>query len=51
MKKKKTNDKVANMARIFLLGELSRGQVAWATSNPQSRNLPFGELQLEGMFL
>jgi len=34
----------------FLLGEFSGGQVSWATSNPRTRNLTFGELQLEVYF-
>jgi hypothetical protein len=34
----------------FLLGEFSGGQVSWATSNPRTRNLASGELQLEVYF-
>jgi hypothetical protein len=34
----------------FLLGEFSGGQVSWTTSNPRTRNLTSGELQLEAIF-
>ena len=33
--------------RHFFEGEFSQGQVSWATSNPRTRNLASGELQLE----
>lgn len=35
----------------FWLGEFSRGQIYWATSNPQTKNLTSGELQLEVLLL
>ena len=35
----------------FLLGEFSGGQVFWATSNPQTRNLASKELKFETFFL
>ena len=36
--------------QYFLLEEVSRGQVSWATSNSLTRNLASGELQLEVIF-
>jgi hypothetical protein len=35
----------------FPLEEFSRGQVSWATSNPQARNSTFREFQLEAKIM
>ena len=44
------NDMAINMATFFAQGILSGGRVSWATTNPRTRDLPFGELQLEAFF-
>ena len=44
-----TNDKVVDMATLFLFREFSGGRISWATSklNPLTRNLASNELKLE----
>lgn len=37
--------------QYFFLGEFSRGQFFWATSNSLTRNLASGELQLQAIFV
>jgi hypothetical protein len=44
------DDMDVNMVTL-LLGEFSEGQVYWAISNPQTKNLTSRELQLEISFL
>ena len=38
---------VRQYGNMFLPGEFSGGQVSWATANPWTRKLGFGELQLD----
>ena len=39
------------MWQHFLVEEFSRGQVSWAISNSETRNLASGETQLEALYL